>query len=332
MFILVYLIIIFFCLFFEVFFACSEMAIISSNKMKIKYLANQGNSSAVKLRKLLARPERFLGTTLVGVNLAIIISSAFASRLFAELLPGKAVNLVTTVFMLPLILFFGEIIPMTFGRLHSNQLSLMLITPLYWAYYLLFPFVVFFSKLSEWILKLFKLDFRGKTLYMTRDELLYLLEQEASKTFFSNYNDELIKRIFQFQNLVVSSIMIPINKVVSVDAEVSCADVIQTMHESSYSRIPVYLNSPDKICGIVRPYDLINVDIKKPISKYAAKPFVINQFTPVLRVLLDLQVNGKQMVIVEDNNKKTVGIITMEDIMEKIVGNITDEYDSANYR
>ena len=94
--------------------------------------------------------------------------------------------------------------------------------------------------------------------------------------------------------------------------------LIKTMHESGFSRIPVYLNSPDKICGIIRPFDLINVDKKKPVNKYAAQPLVMNQFTPILRVLLELQVNARQMVILEDNNKKTVGIITMEDIMKKL--------------
>ncbi|MCD6459443.1 HlyC/CorC family transporter [bacterium] len=329
MFVFVYLLIIFICLLFEGFFACTEMSIISSNKHKIKYLAGQGNISAVRLRKLLAMPERFLGTTLVGVNFAIIISSAVASRLLSEFVPDKAVNLGTTFFMLPLILFFGEIIPMTFGRLHSTQLSLILITPLYWAYYLLFPFVIFFSKMSELVLKMFKLDFRKKNKLMTRDELLYLLEQEAGKSFFSDYNDELIKRVFQFQNLLVDTLMVPFNKVIAVEADASCAEVIEVMHESGFSRIPVYKESSDRVCGIIRPYDLINVDLKKSVSEYMADPFVIRRFTPVLRVLLDMQVNGRQMAIVEDNNKKAVGFITMEDIMEKIVGNITDEYDAG---
>ena len=221
MFVVVYLSIIFICLSFEAFFACTEMSVISSNKLKIKYLANQGNKSAVKLRRLLAKPERFLGTTLVGVNLAIIISSTFASRLLSEFLPDHLVHFSTTVCMLPLILFFGEIIPMTFGRLHSTQLSLILINPLFIAYYLLFPFVIFFSKMSELILKLFKFDFRRKKLYMTRDELLYLLEQEANKTIFSNYSDKLVSRIFQFQNLLVNTVMVPLEKVVCVDASVS---------------------------------------------------------------------------------------------------------------
>ncbi len=324
-----YILMIAVCLLFEGFFSGIEMAVISSNKLKIRFLANKGNDAAKRVKKFLAKPQLFLATTLVGVNLAIIISSAIASRMMSMLVPDEFVQIATTALMLPLILFFGEIIPMTTGRLHATRLSLVGVRLLQLAYYCLFPLVKLFSWLSEKIIALCGINLSKKNPFLTRDELLYILEHEAERKILSQYDSGIIKKIFHFQNVVVENVMVPLDKVVMVEASVSCKEVMKLMQKSGFSRMPVYDQSTTNLVGVIRPAELLNADLNKPVKKYIIKPFHVKEYTPIVRVLWDLQMNGRQMVIVEDTHRKSVGILTLEDIMEKVVGNIIDEYDSG---
>lgn len=315
------------CLMLEGFFAGTEMSVISSNKLKIRFLASKGNHAAMRVKKFLAKPQLFLATTLVGANLAIISSSAVASRMMSLIVPTEFVQIATTCLMLPLVLFFGEIVPMSIGRLHATKLSLVMVLPLRVAYFLLFPLVKFFSWLAERIITLFGINLTRKNPFLTRDELLYILEHEAEREVLSKYDSGIIKKIFHFQNVVVENVMVPLERVVKVEAQTNCREVVKLMQESGFSRIPLFEDTPHNITGIIRPAELLNADLDKPAKRYAIKPFRVRQYTPIIRVLWDLQMNGRQMVLVEDVHKKIVGILTMEDIMEKVVGNITDEYD-----
>jgi CBS domain containing-hemolysin-like protein len=315
------------CLLLEGFFAGTEMAVISSNKLKIRFLAKKGNHSAQQVKKFLAKPQLFLATTLVGANLAVITSSSIASRMMSLLVPSELVQIVTTCIMLPLILFFGELIPMSIGRLHATRLSITTVSPLRIAYYILFPLVKLFSVLSEKILTVCGVSLTKKNPFLTRDELLYILEHEAEREILSKYDAGIIKKIFHFQNVVVENVMVPIDKVVMISSETSCTEVVKLMQESGFSRIPVYDVSRTNLTGIIRTSELLNADLNKPVKRYVIKPLYVNHLTPVIRVLWDLQMNGRQMVVVQDSHKKTVGILTMEDIMEKVVGSIIDEYD-----
>jgi putative hemolysin len=318
----------------EAFFAGTEMSIISGNKLKMRYLAKKGNKAAQKIETLLKKPQLFLSTTLVGVNLGIIIASTLASRLISQWAPAHLVNVYTTFIMLPLILFFGEIIPMTIGRTYSTKLSLILIYPLSLAYYVLYPVIRLFSLISEQIAGLFKLNRQHKNPFLTREELMFILEDEIKRGSESEYEKEIIKKIFQFQDITVDDIMIPLNKVICVEASTPCKTVIELMHTSGFSRLPVYEGNPENMIGIIRTNKLLRAEYDKPVRKYIFKPYTAMQSTPIRNILWDLQLNGRQMVIVHDTQNKAVGMVTLEDIMERVVGSIMDEYDTVpeNYQ
>lgn len=326
--ILVYLAIILVCLMTEGFFAGTEMAVISSNKFKLRYLANKGHKGAQKINRLMKKPQLFLATTLVGVNLSIIISSAVATHALSHFLPEKLVNITATAVMLPLILFFGEIVPMTLGRTYSTKLSLILITPLYMAHYLLYPLVRTFSWISEKIVMLLNVDIKKKDFYVTREELVHILEEETKDKIEHDHEDGIIKKIFHFQNILVEQIMVPLKDAVSVEGNICCETVINIMQRSGFSRIPVYEKNLHNIIGIVRPSELILAQLEKPVKEYLSKPYRVYQKTPLIVILWELQLNGIQMVIVEDLKGNALGLVTLEDIMEKVVGSIKDEYDA----
>ncbi len=319
-----FLLVIIFCLVLEGFFAGAETAIMSVKKLKIKYLAETGNKRAKKLRDLLDNPKIFLSTVLIGVNIAVIIGSAFASRLVSSFVPQNFVSLCTTLFVLPLALFFGEIVPKVIARLYSTKVSLHSVRPLYLSYYLLYPFVKLFSWLSEKIAWILGVNIVDKDDFVSRKELLYLLEDGTSE---SDVDSKIIKKIFNFRHILTNQIMVPLSKVKSVDASTTCREVLETMHKSGYSRIPVYDRHPRRIVGLVRPTDLINADMDKLVSRYMVIPYKVKENSHIINLLWNLQMKGRQMVVIENTFKSAVGILTLEDIMEKVVGSINDEYD-----
>lgn len=315
------------CIMLEGFFACTEMAIVSSNKLKIRYLATKGNFYALRLKRILKTPQVFLATTLVGVNLSVITSSAVATMLVSKIVPGEFASLTTTLILLPFIMFFGELIPMTIARSYATRISLLFIIPLYIMHYILYPLVKFFSFTADKIVHILKLRYNDKNPFPTREELLYILEYEAGKNILQKSDTEVIKKIFEFNKIVAGQIMLPIQKAICAESMQPCTDIVGIMQKSGFSRIPVYENEISNIIGIIRPPELLNADLSKPVKKYIIKPFCVSADTPLINILWKLQMNGRQMVIVHNRQKKAVGIVTLEDIMEKVVGSITDEYD-----
>ncbi len=322
-----FIILIIICLFLEGFFSGTEMALVSSNKLKIRYLASKGNINAMRLKKILKSPQNFLATTLVGVNLSVITSSAVATMLVSKIFPGESVSLITTVILLPFIIFFGELVPMTIGRTYATRLSLLLITPLLIMQYLLYPLVKFFSFMSEKIVRILRLPLTNKNPFPTREELIYIIEHETGKDLLHKSETETIKKVFNFHKIIAQQIMLPIDKSIYTESSSLCSDVIEIMHKSGFSRIPVYEDELSNVIGIIRSTELLYAELSKPVKKYMVKPFRIPENTPIINILWEMQMNSRQMAIVVNKNKKAVGILTLEDIMEKVVGSITDEYD-----
>ena len=324
---MLYLLVIIISLLLKSFFAGAEMALISSNKLKLRFLASRGNKAAQKVMSILSKPQIFLSTALIGNNLSLIIVSAFVSRLIASILPGQWVHIATSSLMLPVVLFFTEIIPMSIGRLNATRLSLRVIRLLYFSYYVLFPLVKFFSFLSEKIVTGFRLTIKEKQPFPTREEMQCILESETQDQFILEEETGMIKKVLQFHKILVDDVMIPMDKVVSANATETCANVIQTMQQSGFSRIPVYDGSIANVIGVIIPRELLNAAMSQPVKRYLKKPYSVPLKTPIITVLWDLQMNARQTVIVRDEAAQALGILTLEDIMEKVVGSITDEYD-----
>jgi len=325
------IIIIIIALFSEAFFSGSETGIISTNKIKLSYLADKGDRRARIIKALMDNRERFLGTTLVGVNLSVIISSSVASILVGQSLePGDYTPLITTLIMLPLILIFGEIIPKAIFRRYADTISLWAAYPLRIASTILFPIVWLATKISNLVSTAFIKRKTKKIPYVTREELRLLLGESAKQDLLTKDEVRMAYEIFDFGRTEIRSVMVPIISAISASDVSSREELSELIAQSGYSRIPIYKDSPENIIGTIQVSDLIKDDIKNnDIKGLIRSAYTVQEDRPIDEILEELKVNQKNIAIVTNKQNQTVGIATLEDIVEEIVGEIGDEYDTG---
>lgn len=318
------------CIFLEGFFAGSEIGIISCNRIRMSNLADKKDKKARIVISFLENPERFLGTTLVGVNLSVIIGSSIATGIVSKFVttPGHDA-LITTIIILPLVLIFGEIIPKIVYQQYPNALSYSSAYPLRIAYFVLFGFVFIATKIAWLISMIFTRGRRvKKNPYVSREEIRLLLLEAAKDGILDKSEIDMTGEIFDFGRTNVHSVMVPIDKVISAKDTSSIKDIIDIIARSGYSRIPIYKDKQDNIIGNVEMSDLAREDIKsKELAEFIKPPYKIDADKKLEDVLKDFQVNQENMALVLDKKGKAIGIATIEDIVEEIVGEIEDEYD-----
>jgi putative hemolysin len=316
----------------QAFFASSEMALVSCNRLRLRHYAERGDRRAAAVRGLLGRPEQFLGTTLVGVNLAVIIMSTIANTIVYQALPagGKQwVEVAASVPLTILIVIFGEIVPMTLARRHSWRLSRRAIGPLTIAMrYVLFPVVVFASGVSKAVARLAGGSRQGRNPFVTREELRLLLKEGAQTGLLAPEGRRMIHRIFDLSTTCARDIMTPLIEVAAVPAEAPAEQVVRLIRDSGRTRIPVYERRVDEIVGVVSAYDYLDLE-RPPASARAVmrRPRVVPESKPIDDLLLEFQLTNTSLAIVVDEYGGVSGLITTEDVIEEIVGDIADEYD-----
>jgi len=316
----------------QAFFSSSEMALVSCSRLRLRHHAEQGDRRSAAVLRLVGRPERFLGTTLVGVNVSVIIASTIANALVYELLPVGSkgwVDVAAAVPLTMLILSFGEIVPMTLARHHSWQVSRRAIVPLGVAMrYVLFPVVVFASGISKAVAALVGGSKQKANPFVSREELRLLLKEGANTGLLDLEGRRMIHRIFDLRTTFAKDIMTPLIDVAAVPADAEPEQVVALMRESGHSRIPVYEERVDKIVGTVSPFDFL--DMERPptsVRKVMRRPRVVPESKPIDDVLHEFQLTNTSFAIVVDEYGGVSGVITIEDIVEEIVGEIADEYD-----
>ncbi len=315
----------------EAFFAGSETGIISANRIKLTNLADKGDRRAAIVKGFLDNPEHFLGTTLVGVNLSVIISSSIATAVVAAHFKGtNYAAAITTAIMLPLILIFGEIIPKAFFRQHADAISLWISYPLKAASIILFPLVWLATEVSSLISRIFTKGKLKKNPYVTREEIKLLLRDAAKQELITKDEIKMASEIFDFGRTDVSSVMVPLSNVVSASDKSTKNELAQLIAQSGYSRIPIYVDNPANIIGTIQVSDLITEKgAPEDIGTIIRKPYTVREDNPIDELLNDLKGNQKNIAIVTDKNNKAIGIVTLEDVAEEIVGEIEDEYDTG---
>lgn len=317
------------CIVLEGFFAGSEIGFISCNRIRISNLADKGNKRAKIVMGFLEDPERFLSTTLVGVNISVVISSSVMTALVARYveIPGEEV-LIATVVLLPLVLIFGELLPKVVNQQHPNALALAFAYPLKIASIALFPFVCAATKISGAISKLFAGKGGGKNPYVTREEIKLLMVDAARRGVLDKEELDMTSEIFDFGRTSVRSVMVPLNKVISASDSSSTKDVLELVSKSGFSRIPIYSGRENNIVGTIEISDLVSEDIeKKDLKDLILPPYKVDGGRNLEDILKDFQVNQENMAVVTDKAGRAIGIATIEDIVEEIFGEIEDEYD-----
>ena len=315
----------------EAFFSGSETAIISANKMRLRVLADRGNSRAKLTSQLLSRPERLLGTTLVGTNIAMSASTILASAVVAFLLmrgfgvarPDLKTS-VNTIVMTPLILIFAEIIPKSICRARANDIALTISPVLKWASVVLYPVVASITKLSGSIALVFSRRSRHGQATVV-EELRLLARMSEREGLIRPQQRKMVYSVFDLERQTIESVMVPLVDVVSVERDISQEELYDKATETGFSRFPVYEDRIDNIIGITNVLDaLYSVDDTPVIHEDV---IYLPESKNITSSLQELQRRRHPMAVVVDEYGGVVGIITIEDLIEEIIGDIRDERD-----
>ena len=325
------------------FFAATEIAFISINDAKIEKQAKDGDKKAKKIRKMLKEPSKFLATIQIGITLAGFLSSAFAADAFADgLAPifnnwipfGMATWRSISIILITIVLsyfslVFGELVPKRLAMRKPEKIAFATVGFVRVIYILTAPFVKLLTISTNGIARMFGVT-GAEEETVTEEEIRMMVDVGEEKGSIQEEEKELINNVFEFNDKVVSEVMIHRKDIYAIDIKSEISDILSDLKEYKYSRIPVYEDTIDNIVGILFIKDLLaNVNRKNEfkISKLIREPYFVSEAKLINEVFSELQKNKHQMAIVLDEYGGTAGLITMEDIIEELVGNIFDEYD-----
>lgn len=331
------------------FFAASEIAFISLNDARIEVQAKDGNKRAKLINKMLKDPSQFLATIQIGITLAGFLSSAFAVDTFADkvvplfytAIPSISIGtwrniviMLITVILSYFTLVFGELVPKRIAMKYTEKVAYISVYIIKFISKLTSPFVKLLTISTNAISKMFGVN-SEESEDITEEEIRMMINAGEEKGTIESQEKEMINNIFEFNDKIVSEIMIPRNDIFAIDMNATISGMIETLTEDDkYSRIPVYEGTVDEIKGIVYVKDLITARKRgnTKVKHIMKEAYYVSETKPVDELFNELRKNKKQLAIVIDEYGGTAGIVTMEDILEEIVGEIYDEYDDVEYK
>ena len=327
------------------YFAASEIAFISLNDAKIEKQAKEGNKKAKQIEKMLKEPSKFLATIQIGITLAGFLSSAFASETFADMLapvlnsliPAISISvwksisiIIITIILSFFTLVFGELVPKRLAMKHYEKISFATIGVIKAISTITAPFVKLLTVVTNAISRIFGVG-ENEEETITEEEIKMMVNQGEEKGTIKEEEKELINNVFEFNDITVSEIMRHRKDVFAVDISISNEELLEELSkvEYRYSRIPVYDETIDEIKGILYVKDVLKNINKKSfrVKNVVKEAYFISQNRLINEVFKELQKNKMQIAIIVDEYGGTAGLITMEDILEELVGDIYDEYD-----
>ena len=326
------------------FFAASEMAFISLNDAKIEVDCKNGNKQAIKVKKMLVNPSNFLSTIQIGITLAGFLSSAFAAESFASdltpclydifpLISYKMWHNISIVFITLILSFFtlvfGELVPKRLAMKNSEAIAYSFIDIIRWISFVMSPFVKLLSFSTNIISSLFGVDSEDEEV-VTEEEIRMMVDVGEENGSINIKEKRMINNVFEFNDKTVSEIMVPRTEIYALDINMSIGDVTKELeNDYRYSRVPVFEESIDNIKGIVYLKDILLSHNNKnsKIKNLVKEAYYIPTSKPINELFEELRRQRKQIAIVVDEYGGTSGLVTMEDILEEIVGEIYDEYD-----
>jgi putative hemolysin len=313
----------FVCLLLEAFFSGSEIAFISANRPKLYRKAKEKNPQALLAKSLLSQPERLFSTTVVGTTLAINCATTIATLYLVRRF-GYQHEWITLVVLTPIILIFAEFIPKTLCRQQADTMVLSLARPLLVFSFMLYPLTKLFSLYAQ-VLKRLLGENSEKGFFLSREEIKAALPASRG-TDVTSSERMLIERILEFGKMTVKEMLRPLIDVVAIEEEKSIGEAVKLINESGHSRIPVYQERIDRIVGVIQNFDCLQApDLAEPVKNLMQPAFFVPESKPLDELLLELKTRPMAVAVNEYGGAE--GIITLEDVMEEIVGEIEDEYD-----
>lgn len=328
------------------YFAATEIAFISLNDAKIEKQAKDGNKKAKQIQKMLKNPSKFLATIQIGITLAGFLSSAFASDAFAGMLapvlnkwmPFISIStwqnisiVIITIILSFFTLVFGELVPKRLAMKYYEKISFATIGVIKGISVVTAPFVKLLTWSTNMVSKIFGVGEQEEEI-VTEEEIKMMVNQGEEKGSIEENEKELINNVFEFNDIIASEIMTYRTDIYAIEINEDVYEILDEIDEYKYSRIPVYEETIDDIKGILFLKDILKlVSTRKEfkIADIMREAYFVPESKPIDEIFEELQANKMQMAIVVDEYGGTAGLLTMEDILEELVGNIFDEYDDV---
>lgn len=312
------------CFILAAFFAGSESAFIVASKIRLRHLAEKGSKRAQMVLNLLDDSRLLMSSVLIGCNVAMIgctaIATAIAMRHF-----GESGSSIATIVLVPLFLVFSELLPKAIFLYYGSRAAINSIIPLRFFIVILYPAVKLFSLMTEGMMRLMRVNHHERGLLVTRDELLYHLEDSREAGLISLEMVGMAQRTVELQQVTAGEMIIPVDEIVMVPDRLSPGEYSEIFSRSDFTRLPVYRGDKNTVVGILSIHNLIRSGDPRDGRLEYETPYIVDKDTPIVRMLYYMKTQGSQMAMVKDG-ENLIGMLTLENILERLVGSIADEF------
>ena len=318
------------CLALSSMYSASETALMSLSKIRVKQMVENKEKGIDKVNRLLSDPSKLLSGILIGNNLVNIGASSLMTSIAIDAFGNRGVGLATGLMTL-LILIFGEITPKSLAAQNAEKLSIRLSGFVRFTIILVAPISFILTRITNFMIKTLGGDVDANQPFITQDELKTIVSVSHKEGVLEGEERDMIYNVFDFKDSQVNDVMITRTEMITIDVELPYEEIVKIINQEQYSRIPVYEDTIDNIIGILYVKDLLflqgNNEIEFDLRKLIREPYFTYEFKSTKELFSEMRANRIHMVVVLDEYGGTEGIVTIEDLIEEIVGDIEDEYD-----
>ena len=315
-------------------FSASETALTAFKRIQLSEVEKESTRAAELLKRWLKKPNEMLTAILLGNNIVNILASSIATVLAIDLIgdnsEGNAVATATLIMTIA-ILIFGEITPKIVAKSYSDTVSRIVISPIYYLSLVFYPIILILMFISKTISKIFGIRIGNENLMITEEDIKSFVSVGEAEGIIEEEEKEMIHSIFEFGDTAVKEVFVPRTSMFALEASQTLDEVWDEIVEKGFSRIPVYEERIDNITGILYIKDLLNVikegETSNSVSKYLREAYFVPETKPLFELLDEFRKKQVHIAIALDEYGGTVGMLTIEDLLEEIVGEIKDEYD-----
>ena len=310
------------------FFSSAETALMTSNKLRMRNLAENGDKRAAKVLKVTENTDKMLSAILIGNNIVNLTASSISTALTLKIFGSKLVGIATGILTF-LILVFGEITPKNVASKNAENMALAYIGVISFLVTLLTPVIFIVNTVAKFVISIFNKNGDDNNA-VTEEELRAMVEYSHEEGVIENEEKKMIVNVVDFGDTVAGDIMVPRVDMVMVDEKSSYEEILQVFREERYTRIPVYEETPDNVIGILNVKDFLLIEDKENfvMKELLREPLYTYEYKKTSALMMDMRKTGANIVIVLDEYGITAGLITLEDMLEEIVGEIRDEFDA----
>jgi putative hemolysin len=329
---LVYLVVIIGCFILNIVFSASEASFISVNRFRIKSLIEKGDKRAKSVKHVFENHDKFFSTVIFASNMMNVAAASAGTALAINLAGHEYGPIISTVVMGGLVVIFGELVPKVFSVTYAEQVSLFLAKPILALMRVAAPVVWIFNIISKSVIKIFGGEESASRSNITEEEIKAIIRMGEEEGTLEEEEREMLHNVFEFGDTTVSEAMIPRTKIIAISEDATVTDAIKLLSQEGYSRYPVISESVDNVTGILYIKDMLikmveGIDMNMPVYKFKRDAYYIPENKMVKDLLEEMQKRKLQIAIVVDEYGGTAGLITLEDLMEVIVGSLQDEFE-----